>query len=93
MTGRQLDRADLASMSPAEIEAAREAGQLDQLLGRPVNDIPDTGQLTREHLAHMSPEQIIDAQQDGRLDDLLARGTAPGRYVNKSRPYTPPRRR
>lgn len=88
---RQLTRADLAGLTAAEIEAAREAGQLDQLLGRPVHQVPDTGQLTREHLQHMSPEQIVEAQQAGRLDDLLATSSS-DRYVTNSGPYTPPRR-
>lgn len=67
----QITDDQLKAMSPHDIVKAQEQGRLDQLLGRPVPDIPTEGQLTAEHLQHMTPQQIVQAQQDGRLDQLL----------------------
>jgi hypothetical protein len=66
---RQLTRADLQGMTPEAIDAARVAGTLDTLLGRPTQST--AAQLSREDLAHMSPDAIVAAKAAGRLDTLL----------------------
>lgn len=71
----QLTAADLATMAPEAIEAARAAGQLAELLGAPA-PVPAEGQLTAEHTARMTPEAIVAAQEAGRLDVLLGRQAA-----------------
>ncbi|MES9804978.1 hypothetical protein [Streptomyces cinereoruber] len=71
MTPRQVTDEQLKTMSPHDIVQAQEDGRLDQLLGRPVHDIPTEGQLERHHLQHMTPQQIVDAQEAGRLADIL----------------------
>jgi hypothetical protein len=70
---KQLREADLKLMSPEEIVKAQEAGQLDDLLGKPRRDIPRTGQLKEHHLKLMTPEEIVAAEAAGRFDDLLGR--------------------
>ncbi|MFD7499928.1 hypothetical protein [Streptomyces sp. NPDC059850] len=70
----QLSRADLADMSPAEINQARSEGRLNQVLGRPVPvPVPAEGQLSRADVDRMSPADIVKAKREGRLDALLGR--------------------
>lgn len=74
---QQLTAEDLKGMTAEQIDAAREAGQLDTLLGRSVRSRVE-GQLTSEHLGAMTPEEVAAAHAGGQLDDLLSRpATAP----------------
>jgi hypothetical protein len=74
VTVKQLSDADLKGMTAKQIVAAREAGQLYQLMtGETPPDIPAEGQLTAEHLALMTPQQIVDAYESGRTADLTGR--------------------
>lgn len=68
----QRTEQDLKSMSPDQIVAAHDAGELDELLGRLVAS-PVDGQLDASHLATMAPEAIVAAHDAGRLDGLLGR--------------------
>jgi hypothetical protein len=61
----QLTLADLKTMTPQQIEAARTAGQLVEVLGGTVTP------LTQHDLAHMRPEEIAAAEKAGRLDHLF----------------------
>jgi hypothetical protein len=70
-----LNERHLAIMAPEDIEAARKAGRLDALLGKPTRHIPPRGQLNEEHLKLMTPEEIVAAEEEGRLDELLGRTT------------------
>jgi hypothetical protein len=74
VTVKQLGESDLSRMTPQQIVAAREAGQLHQLMtGEAPPDIPAEGQLTVEHLGLMTPKQIVDAYESGRTADLTGR--------------------
>ena len=72
---RQLSRADLASLSPAEIVRAKEQGRLrDVMAGVEVTDSgldAPPAQLTREALRSMSAAEIVQARADGRRTSLL----------------------
>lgn len=71
----QLAEQDLKGMTPEEIDAARQAGRCDALLGRPAAPAADEGPVTAEQLRGMSPEQIAAAHDAGRLDGLLGSAT------------------
>lgn len=68
----QRDHAWLTSATPQQITAAFDAGELNELLGRPVPAAVD-GQATEEQLAAMTPEQKAAALQAGQLDAILGR--------------------
>ncbi len=73
---RQRSRAELKTMTPTEILAARDRGELSELLGqkKPTKAPAESGQLTREDLASMSPEQVLEARDRGDLNHLLKGG-------------------
>lgn len=71
----QLTRADLAGMSPEEINEARHEGKLNELMGgTPPVDTSGDEQLTLAAVRQMTPDQIIEARRTGRLDALLSGG-------------------
>jgi len=80
---RQLTEHDLQGMSAEEIVQAREAGQLNELLGMPApappfSAVDDEGKpraITEEDLVTMSPEAIVKARRAGQLRHF---GYAPG---------------
>ena len=60
----------------AEILAALEAGQLEEIQGRKPSSAPDSGlgpavQLTRAQLSELTPAEILRAKEAGQLRDLL----------------------
>lgn len=68
----QLGRAQLAGLTPREIEQHRQRGALAVLLGGPAPiDVAAAGQLSRTDLAGMSAAQINAALEAGKLRDLL----------------------
>lgn len=83
---KQLTRSDLKTMKPAQIEQARKAGQLDDLLrGEPptavlspvelrIKQLEYDGitQLSQADLKTMTQPQIVAAQREGRLTAMLA---------------------
>jgi hypothetical protein len=69
---KQYTEAEIKTMSPEQIVAADDAGQLDDLLGR--SRYPSTGQLTPEHLGRMTPDEIRQANSEGRLAHILGKG-------------------
>lgn len=69
---QQLTAADLARLTPAEIDAARAEGRCAVLLGDPSGGVVD-----RHDLARMTGPQVAAAQKAGRLDALLGI-TTPG---------------
>lgn len=80
MSAPQLTRNDLRGMSPRQIEDARQAGQLANLLAaRPAPapaDVPRIRQFTRAEVAALTPAQVEDARRAGHLAELLG-GTPP----------------
>lgn len=83
MDGRgdvQYSHADVQRMTPEQIVAARQAGQLRDLLSgsprAPKSDAPPVPQLTREDLADMTNDQIVEARRAGQLAEILG-GEAP----------------
>lgn len=72
---RQRDEAWLRTATPDQVTQARDAGELNELLGRRVPVVPD-GQADDEQLSQMTPEEIARAYDSGQLDELL--GRAPG---------------
>ena len=78
MTAVQITDAQLKGMSAAQITAAYNAGQLDQLLGRtedqPAFDhrvIVDNSQIGADQLKGMSAEDIVAANRAGKFTDLF----------------------
>jgi hypothetical protein len=79
----QLTEEDLKGLSPEQIVAAREAGQLPKFLGvplpsppfRPTNEEGKPRAITEADLAQMTPEEIVTGRRAGRLRHL---GYAPG---------------
>lgn len=67
----QLDADALKSMTPDQINTAREAGRLVRLMTGRDPEPTITGQITREDLGRMTPEAIVQARSEGRLDTLL----------------------
>jgi hypothetical protein len=75
---RQLDAADLAGMGWREIDAAREAGRLDVLLGVDpavveLRERATTGRITSAEAAELNRLRLHDlvtaAHSEGRIDD------------------------
>jgi hypothetical protein len=77
---KQLSRSDLATMTPAEIVAADERGQLRALAeGKDPSTyvgIPDEGQLSLSDLQRMSYAEIVAAEDAGRFDVALGKRPA-----------------
>lgn len=83
---KQLTRADLKTMKPAQIEQARKDGQLADLLrGGPPQAVMSPAELrikqleydgitqaTEADLKTMTRSQIVEAQHEGRLTAILA---------------------
>lgn len=65
-----LTRADLASLTPAEIIKLHQDGALDHLTGRTPRATHD-GPLTREDLKHLTPAEIVAQHKAGGLAHLL----------------------
>jgi hypothetical protein len=74
----QLTEDDVRNMSPEAIVASRNAGQLNEYLGVPVQPPPfapvdEQGQpraITTDDLAQMTLEQIVTAHRAGQLRHL-----------------------
>jgi hypothetical protein len=88
---QQLTRADIADMLPADVEKARKAGQLDELLGRPTENAdtseaqdpngegkakPDRRkQLPRSAMLDLDPDQFEEKLKSGAFDAVLEGAT------------------
>jgi hypothetical protein len=71
----QYTRASLAKMTPAQIVAAKRAGQLEAIQSGAEGDteyLPERPeQLSRDDLAGLTPAEIWAAKKAGALDDLI----------------------
>lgn len=78
MSDDQLSAADLASMTPRDIDEARRTGRLDRLLGVPqadtdlLNRARNGGRLDRADCKRLSeldhPDLIVAARDDDRIN-------------------------
>jgi len=73
----QRDNAWLDSATPAEINAARRAGELNEVLGLPAPfEREDEGKpVSAEELEAMTPAQVMAAYRAGKLNAVLAKPT------------------
>ncbi|CAN5212723.1 hypothetical protein BH09ACT6_BH09ACT6_05850 [soil metagenome] len=69
----QRDKEWLGTATAAERRDAREAGELNTLLGMPAPYEPSGRQFTREDLEQMTRKERTAALTAGELDELLGR--------------------
>jgi hypothetical protein len=69
----QLTRDDLKGMTPEQIVAANQAGDLDEYLGRrAAHQLPAAHvQWTADDVRQATPEQIVQAEKTGQLRDYM----------------------
>jgi hypothetical protein len=69
---QQRDETWVKAATPEQIVAAQNAGELNDLLGRP-RPLPTAGQLTAEDIQGRTAEEIEAARVRGQLVTLLSR--------------------